>query len=93
MRDCRNILNLSQQYVATELGISDSAISAWESGVRMPGAEALADVCLVYGVSSDYILYGTDMVPRDLHQLFAKAGRRPANTEPPSDLPGARPDA
>lgn len=87
LRDCRNILNLSQKEVASQLGVSDSAVSSWEAGERMPGAEALADVCLVYGVSSDYILFGTDMVPRDLRELFQKTARQ---QRPPTGDLGAR---
>jgi transcriptional regulator with XRE-family HTH domain len=90
LRDSRNALKLSQRDVASQLGVSDSAVSSWEAGERMPGAEALADVCLVYGVSADYILFGTDMVPRDLRDLFARTTRASPGS-PPSDLPEARP--
>lgn len=53
--------------------MSKQAISAWENGSRRLAAETLGDLALLYGVSSDYILFGTHMVPQELRDLFARA--------------------
>lgn len=73
LRDCRKSAKLSQEDVAEEIGVSGKAVSAWESGERMPGAERLGELCVIYGVASDYILFGTDVVARELKDLLARA--------------------
>lgn len=75
LRSCRKSIRHSQEDVAAELGVSAKAISAWESGDRMPSAEGLRNLCVVYGVSSDFILFGLDMVPRAVNDLLARAAR------------------
>lgn len=81
LRECRKSLKLSQEQVAAELAelagqaVSAKAVSAWESGERMPGAERLGDLCVIYGVASDFILFGIDVVPRVLRDLAVKAMR------------------
>jgi transcriptional regulator with XRE-family HTH domain len=83
LRELRIRLKLSQRYVADELGCSDKAVGAWEAGDRMPNIETLADLCLMYGSPSDYVLYGTHMVPSDLKALFGRmSGPMPEGPEP-----------
>lgn len=54
--------------------MAKSTLSSYESGRRTIDAFTLADLCLLYGVSTDYILYGTHMVPEDLRILFQRNG-------------------
>jgi transcriptional regulator with XRE-family HTH domain len=55
--------------------ISDSTLSSYESGRRTIDAFTLADLCLIYGVSADFILYGTHMIPQELRDIYLRAGR------------------
>lgn len=76
LRDCRKAARLSQEDVAAELAVSAKAVSSWEGGERMPSAERFGELCAIYGVSADFILFGTDMVPRELLELLARAACR-----------------
>lgn len=67
---------LSLGDVATELHLSKQAVSAWENGRTTLDALQLADLALMYGVSADFILFGTHMVPTDLRDVFARSGMR-----------------
>jgi transcriptional regulator with XRE-family HTH domain len=74
LRESRAALRLSLEDVASELGVSKQAVYMWERGRTKLDIYKLGDLCLMYGVSSDYILFGTRMVPEDLRGLFQKAG-------------------
>lgn len=52
----RTAANLTQQQVATELGITDGAVSHWELGVWKPSIYRLHAIAALYGVSTDYLL-------------------------------------
>lgn len=78
LRDCRIEARLSLADVAEELKLSKQTVSSWEKGARLLDALRLADLALMYGVSSDYILFGTRMVPEDLRAIFTKMGKTPA---------------
>jgi transcriptional regulator with XRE-family HTH domain len=75
LRNSRAGAKLSLADVSEELKVSRSAVSSWENGQRGIDAERLAELALLYGVASDFILFGTDMVPRDLRELFARVAR------------------
>lgn len=74
MREQRLALKLSLTEVAKELQLAKSTLSSYEAGRRTMDAFTLADLCLIYGVSTDYAMYGTHMVPADLRDLFARIG-------------------
>jgi DNA-binding transcriptional regulator YiaG len=75
LRECREGAKLSLSDVAEELRVSKQAVAHWEGGTRRLDAERLGDLALLYGVSADYILFGTHMVPEDLKELFARVAR------------------
>lgn len=75
LRESRQEAKLSLGDVAEELKLSKQAISAWENGRTMLDAKQLGDLALMYGVSADYLLFGTRMVPEELRELFTRAGR------------------
>ena len=56
LQELRNAHNLSQTQLAKKLGISRSAVNAWEMGVSKPHIEYLAELSHLYKVSTDYIL-------------------------------------
>lgn len=52
----RNSLKLTQDQVATKLGISKQSYFRYENDVRVPPSETLKQLADIYGVSSDYLL-------------------------------------
>lgn len=85
LRECRLNVKLTQEDVVRELEgmgrrVSNSTLSSYESGRRTIDAFTLADLCLIYGVSTDYALYGTHMVPAALRDLYLRTG--PGNNHP-----------
>lgn len=63
LAEARDRLRLSQQDVATAIGVSRQSVSKWETGKSSPNPRELADLCVVYGVSCDWVLTGTKTVP------------------------------
>jgi transcriptional regulator with XRE-family HTH domain len=76
LRECRLGARLSLGDVAHELRVTKQAISSWETGRTKLNAYQLADLVLIYGVSADYVLFGTHMVPETLRDAFSRAGRQ-----------------
>ena len=56
----RKDAGLSQEAFAEKLGVSRQSVSKWESGNVMPDLNNLVAMCELFGVSSDYILYGKE---------------------------------
>lgn len=48
--------HISQSRLAKALGVSQKAVSLWESGDRVPCATAIASLAKYFGVSADYLL-------------------------------------
>lgn len=78
LRECRARVRLTPDEVAAELKVSPKTVYAWENGSREPSAMTLGNLALIYGVASDYILFGTHMVPEDLRNVFQRAGTSPS---------------
>lgn len=84
LRESRQAAKLSVKEVAEELKVTKQAVFAWENGTRRLDSDRLADLVLLYGVSADFILFGTHMVPQVLKDLFARAGRGDTPSRPPT---------
>ena len=56
---------LTQDNLAEILGITKSAISAYENSIRMPSYDILLKTAGYFGVSTDYLL-GVDQTGRDI---------------------------
>ena len=52
----RNEKNLSQKQVAEQLGITVSAYSNYEQGIREPSYDILIKIAKLYNVTTDYLL-------------------------------------
>lgn len=48
--------HISQIQLAKALGVSQKAVSLWESGDRVPSATVIASLAKYFGVSADYLL-------------------------------------
>lgn len=62
LRDAREKLGYSQEYVARCLGISRSAVTQIELGNRKVSSDELAAFCGLYHLSADY-LTGVEQLP------------------------------
>ena len=81
--ELRTARGYSQKHLAKKMGISDKAISKWETGAAKPETETLRRLALTLGVSIDYLL---DTQPRETIPEITKlvitggpcAGKSPA---------------
>jgi transcriptional regulator with XRE-family HTH domain len=60
LKEVRTEKNISQSRLAKDTGLSQSAISFWESGDRLPSIQAVIILAKYYNVSADYLLGLTD---------------------------------
>ena len=65
VRARRKALGLSQQDLATELGVKHQHVSRIELGDATPSLEMLLRVSRKLGVSTDYLLTGQQTAPPD----------------------------
>ena len=56
LKQLREKHNLSQSQVAKRLGITRAAISSYENNISLPYVNVLAELALLYRVSTDYLL-------------------------------------
>ena len=56
LKELRNEKELSQVQLANATGLSKSAISFWETGDRVPNAQAIITLAKYFGVTTDYLL-------------------------------------
>ncbi len=47
---------LNQKEIAKSLGVSVTCYAGYEQGYRQPDLKMLTKICLLYGVSADYLL-------------------------------------
>lgn len=52
----RQLRNLTQEQVASVIGVTAKAISSYESGLRQPSFDVLLSLASYYHVSTDYLL-------------------------------------
>lgn len=50
----------SQKYIAIELGVAQSIVSRWETGLSEPSKKNLNKLANLYGVSTDYLMGRSD---------------------------------
>ena len=56
--ECRKKVNLTQMQLAQILGITDRAISKWETGKSLPDASIMLQLCGVLGITVNDLLSG-----------------------------------
>lgn len=57
----RKQAGMTQEQLGEKLGVSRQAVSKWESGQTNPGLADAAEMCRLFGVSSDWLLLGEEM--------------------------------
>ncbi len=55
--------NLSQEEVANKLNVTRQTVSKWETGESKPDFDKIIPICELYGVSSDELLGGSEILP------------------------------
>lgn len=63
LRGARQGSKRTQREAAAECGVSRQAVSAWERGESAPTVRELMTLALLYGASTDYLLFGVKTVP------------------------------
>lgn len=56
IREVREANAMTQSELARKLGISRSAVNAWEMGISVPSAQYLIELSKLFRVSADYLL-------------------------------------
>lgn len=56
LKELRESKNLNQDDIARKLNITRAAISSYETDKAVPRLEILKELCLIYNISSDYLL-------------------------------------
>lgn len=69
----RKQLNLNQSDFALRIGVSQSAVAAWESGIRNPIDAIVQSICREFGVSEAWLRTGEEpmYVPRSQDEQIA----------------------
>lgn len=65
---CRKEKNLTQMQLAEWLGITDRAVSKWETGKAMPDSSIMIALCDVLGISVNELLSGEKMNMENANQ-------------------------
>lgn len=71
LREARNKIGFSQDYVAKSIGLPRTSVTQIECGNRDVSADELAGFCKLYRLSADYLI-GTDKVETN-QTMFARA--------------------
>ncbi len=60
IKNLRSSLHLSQEYVANYLGMNRATFSQLENGNRKVTAEDLSKLSMLFGISADSLLHGSE---------------------------------
>lgn len=71
LKNCRKLMNLSQETVADLMALSRQAIVHIESGDRKVSTDELVRFADIYGVTANYLLYG-DEDTKDQVRAYAR---------------------
>lgn len=56
IKELRIAKKMTQEQLATRLGLVKGSISAYEQGTKYPSLEVLVNLCQIFHVSADYLL-------------------------------------
>ena len=69
IRYLREKNNMTQTDLANRLGISRSAVNAWEMSLSSPSITNIIEMSRIFNVSADYILSSTNRLLVDITEL------------------------
>lgn len=58
---CRKEKNMTQAQLAEQLGITDRAVSKWETGKSMPDSSIMLELCEILGITVNELLSGEEI--------------------------------
>ena len=74
--ECRKAVKLTQAQLAEKLGVTDRAVSKWETGRAMPDSSIMLDLCRELKISVNELLNGEKIIMENNEQkneqLFSK---------------------
>lgn len=56
LKKLRELSNLTQNELASKLGVTKQSVSNWENGNILPSIEMLVKIAKLFSVSTDYLL-------------------------------------
>ena len=65
--ELRNINNTTQLELAEKLGVTDRAVSKWETGGGYPDIALLPQIADIFNVSVDYLLCGKKSIKQEIY--------------------------
>lgn len=69
---CRKDKNLTQEQLASKLGISDRAVSKWERGLNLPDASLMIELCDILDINVNELLTGEIIEKKDYMEKAEK---------------------
>jgi transcriptional regulator with XRE-family HTH domain len=85
MKEARRLAGLTQERLASIVGVSKYTVSEWESGRSVPGLKVLGKVCAACHVSPNYLMgFHTNFGQEQLVQLIINVGFAPDDANPVS---------
>ena len=57
LKSARVNAGYSQKSASAELGISNKTLSSWENGVTVPKADMIDQICRLYNVEYDSVIF------------------------------------
>ena len=70
----RKQAGLTQEQLGEKLGVSRQAVSKWESGQANPDVTYIMEICRLFGLSADWLLFG-----KDTSQIASETNQPPQN--------------
>lgn len=68
IKELRKALKLSQDEFGAKLGITNTAISGYESGRRSPTEQIILSICRTFNVNENWLRYGEGEIFEDLSE-------------------------
>lgn len=81
IRQIRDYYGITQKELAAKLGIKQSTVTAYETGVRDPSSQVIKSLCNLFSVNENWLLYGTGQMLLDKDAELVKI----AHSIPTSD--------
>lgn len=69
---CRKDMGLTQAVLAEKLGITDRAVSKWETGKSLPDASIMTELCDILGISVNELLNGDRIIMENYKEIAEK---------------------
>lgn len=86
----RKEMQMNQEEFATKIGVSRQAVSKWETDRSYPDLDKLVDICEVFNISINELLYGKALTDADGSQNAPSANTASKNIATARHLRGKR---